>query len=150
MCGSASHSFVPQGAPAGLSARGAWLGDENLAFENAAGPLAHVVLFGYDGRGMLSRAQEARVREIRGRHTPGTLPAYCLEHPAATAQIPPAHLADLAAFVRSLRAYGACQTRYGGICDASGHATAPLLVWGPPSPMAAGGSHSRQGTRRVP
>jgi hypothetical protein len=99
---------------------------------------------------MLSRAQEARVREILGRPTPGTLPAYCLEHLAATAQIPPAHLADLAAFVRSLRAYGACQTRYGGVCDADGHVTARLLIWGPPNPMTASGAHSRQGTGHVP
>ena len=100
------------------------------------------MLFGYDSPAMLSRAQEARIREILGSHAPGTLPAYCLEHLAATAQIPPAHLADLAAFVRSLRAYGACRTRYGGICDADGHATARVLIWGSPSPP-------RQGARRV-
>jgi len=89
-----------------------------------------VGLFGYDGRAMLSRAQEARVREILANHRPGTLPAYCLEHLGATAQIPLAHLADLAAFVRSLRASGACQTSYGGI----GHATARLLISGRPIP----------------
>ena len=77
---------------------------------------------------MLSRAQEARVREVLGSHLPGTLPAYCLEHLAATAQIPPAHLADLAAFVRNLRACGACQTDFGGICGAGGHETARLLI----------------------
>jgi D-tyrosyl-tRNA(Tyr) deacylase len=44
---------------------------------------------------MLSRAQEAQVREILGSHPPGNVLAYCLEHLAATAQIPPAHLADL-------------------------------------------------------
>ena len=115
-----------------------------------SGLLAHAVQFGYDSRAMLSRAQEARGREIHGSHAPGTLPAYCLEHRAATAQIPPAHLADLAAFVRSLRAYGACQTRNGGTCDADGHVTARLLIWGPPSPTTAGGSHARQGTRRGP
>ncbi len=104
-----------------------------------------MVLFGYDSPAMLSRAQEARVREILESHAPGTLPAYCLEHLAATAQIPPAHLAALAAFVRSLRAYGACQTRYGGICDADGHATARLLSWGPLSPMAPDGSHPAGG-----
>ena len=69
---------------------------------------------------MLSRAQEARVREVLGNHQPGTPPAYCLAHLAASTQIPVAHLADLAAFVRNLRAYGACQTRYGGVCDADG------------------------------
>jgi hypothetical protein len=88
---------------------------------------------------MLSRAQEARVREILGSHLTGTLPVYCLEHLAVTAQVPPAHLADLAGFVRSLRAYGACQTRYGGICDADGHVTVRLLIWGPSNPMTAGG-----------
>ena len=99
--------------------------------------------FDYDSGAMLSRAQEARIREVLGQHVPGTLPAYCLEHLAVTAQIPAAHLADLAAFVRSLRAYGGCQTRYGGICDADGHVTARLLIWGPPDPMMAGGAPSR-------
>jgi len=99
---------------------------------------------------MLSRAQEARVREILGSHAPGTPPTYCLEHLAATAQIPPAHLADLAAFVRSLRVYGACQTRYGGICSADGHATARLLIWGPAESADGGRLSFRAGTRRVP
>jgi hypothetical protein len=85
---------------------------------------------------MLSRAQEARVREVLGSHPPGTPPAYCLEHLAARTQIPVAHLADLAAFVRNLRAYGACQTRYAGICDAGGHETGRLLTSGPPTPIA--------------
>ena len=89
-----------------------------------------MVLFGYDSPAMLSRAQEARVREILESHLPGTSPAYCLEHLAATAQIPLAHLADLAAFVRNLRACGACQTDFGGICEAGGHATARLLISG--------------------
>jgi hypothetical protein len=97
------------------------------------------VLVDYDSPAMLSRAQEARVREILGSHLTGILPTYCLEHLAATAQVPPAHLADLAAFVRSLRAYGACQTRYGGICAADGHVTVRLLIWGPSNPMTAGG-----------
>ncbi len=63
-------------------------------------------------------------------HMPGTHPAYCLEHLAAIAQIPTAHLADLAAFVRNLRAYGACQTQFGGICGSGGHATPRLLISG--------------------
>lgn len=89
------------------------------------------------GDAMLSRAQEARVREVLGNHPPGVLAAYCVEHLAASAQIPPAHIADLAAFVRSLRAYGGCQTRYGGVCDAGAHETRRLLVTGPTSePMA--------------
>jgi hypothetical protein len=87
-----------------------------------------MVLFGYDTRAMLSRAQEARVREILGSHAPGILPAYCLEHLAAAAQIPPAHLADLAAFVRNLRACGACQTQFGGVCGSGDHATPRLLI----------------------
>lgn len=97
---------------------------------------------------MLSRAQEARVREILGSHPPGNVLAYCLEHLAATAQIPLAHLADLAAFVRKLRLYGACQTGYGGTCDASGHATPRLLIWGPSSPTRAVGS--QPGSHRSP
>ena len=80
---------------------------------------------------MLSRAQEARVQEVLGNHPPGVLAAYCVEHLAASAQIPPAHIADLAAFVRSLRAYGGCQTRDGGMCDAGAHETRRLLVSGP-------------------
>src|SRR6266851_8816489 len=51
---------------------------------------------------MLSRAQEGRVREILGNHVPGI----CLEHLAIAAYVPVAHLADLAAFVRNLRASG--------------------------------------------
>jgi hypothetical protein len=60
---------------------------------------------------------------------------YCLEHLAAAALIPPAHLEDLAAFVRVLREQGTCQTQYGGLCDADAHETARLLIWGPPTPM---------------
>ncbi len=85
---------------------------------------------------MLSRAQEARVREVPGDHPPGTIQTYCLEHLAAAAKIPPGHLADLAVFVRSLREHGACQTQYGGICDADAHETDRVLIWGPPTPMA--------------
>ena len=77
---------------------------------------------------MLSRAQEARVREILKGHVPGALPAYCLEHLAAAAQIPQAHLADLAAFVRNLRACGAWQTQFGGVCGSGDHATPRLLI----------------------
>jgi hypothetical protein len=91
---------------------------------------------------MLSRAQEARVREILGDHPLGTRPMYCLEHLAATAQIPPAHLADLAAFVRNLRACGACLTHFGGTCCSGGHATARLLISGRPR-------EPRQEARRV-
>jgi hypothetical protein len=91
-------------------------------------PLAHVGRVDYDSRVMLSRAQEARVREILQGHVPGTLPAYCLEHLGAAAQIPQAHLADLAAFVRNLRACGACQTQFGGVCDSGDHATPRLLI----------------------
>jgi hypothetical protein len=73
---------------------------------------------------MLSRAQE----EIFEGHVPATLPAYCLEHLGATAQIPTAHLADLAAFVRNLRACGACQTQFGGVCGLGAPATPRLLI----------------------
>jgi hypothetical protein len=91
---------------------------------------------------MLSRAQEARVREVLGNHSPGTLSVYCLEHLAAAAQIPVAHLADLAAFVRNLRACGACRTHFGGTCSAAGHTTARLLISGQSNPP-------RQEVRRV-
>jgi len=79
---------------------------------------------------MLSRAQEARVRDVLGNHPPGTVQMY------AAAKIPPGHLADLAVFVRSLREHGARQTQYGGICDADAHETDRVLIWGPPTPMA--------------
>jgi hypothetical protein len=69
--------------------------------------------FSYHSRAMLSRAQEARVRDVLASHPPGTIQTYCLEHLAAAVKIPPAHLADLAAFVRNLREHGACQTQYG-------------------------------------
>ena len=91
---------------------------------------------------MLSRAQEARVREILGNHRPGTSQTFCLEHLATAAYVPVAHLADLAAFVRNLRAYGACLTQFGGTCSSGGHATARLLVSGRSSPP-------RQEARRV-
>ena len=77
---------------------------------------------------MLSRAQEARVRDVLANHRPGTIQTYCLEHLAAAVKIPPGHLADLAAFVRSLREHGACQTRYGGICDADPHEMRNLIL----------------------
>lgn len=98
--------------------------------------------FDYDSRVMLSRPQEARVREILGNHPPGTRPVHCLEHLAANAQIPPVHLADLAAFVRNLRTCGACLTQFGGTCSPGGHATARLLISGRSSPP-------RQEARRV-
>ena len=69
--------------------------------------LAHCCTFGYHSRAMLSRAQEARVRDILGNHPPGIIQRYCLEHLAAAVRIPRGHLADLAAFVRSLREHGA-------------------------------------------
>jgi hypothetical protein len=98
------------------------------------GSLAHTGAFGYDSaRYALPRAG-GQVREILGNGPPGTLPVYCLEHLATTAQIPPAHLADLAAFVRNLRAYGACLTHFGGTCSSGGHATAWLLISGRSSP----------------
>ena len=85
---------------------------------------------------MLSRAQEARVREVLANHPPGMIQTYCLEHLAAAAKIPPGHLADLAVFVRGLREHGACQTQYGGMCDADAHETDRVLIWGPPTLMA--------------
>ena len=69
---------------------------------------------------MLSHAQEARVQDVLGNHPPGTIQTYCLEHPAAVAKIPPG----------SLRERGACQTQYGGVCDADAHETDRVLIWG--------------------
>ena len=79
---------------------------------------------------MLARAQEARVRDILAQHAPGVVRTYCLEHLAARAQIPDSLLGDLAAYVRSLRAHGGCQTQYGGICNAEEHRTSRVLIWG--------------------
>jgi hypothetical protein len=86
---------------------------------------------------MLSRAQEARVREVLGNRLPGASRTYCLEHLANAAGVSPSHIADLAAFVRALRESGDCQTRYGGRCDAEGHDTRQLLAWGPPARFVA-------------
>ncbi len=86
---------------------------------------------------MLSRAQEARVRDVLANHPPGTIQTFCLEHLAAATQIPRAHAADLAAFVRTLHERGDCLRHLGGFCDANGHETAQLLVWGPPPRHAA-------------
>ena len=94
---------------------------------------------------MLSRAQEARVRDVLGNHPPGTIQMYCLEHRAAAVKIPLGHLADLAAFVRNLREHGACQTQYGGLCDGHAHETDRVLIWGPPTPMV-GAADSNQPT----
>ena len=91
---------------------------------------------------MLSRAREVRLRRILGNGPPATLLVYCLAHLAITAQIPPAHLGDLAAFVRNLRACGACLTQFGGTCNSGGHATTRLLISGRSSPP-------RQEARRV-
>src|SRR4029450_13123163 len=111
--------------------------------------LAHLCAFGYDTRATLSRAQEARVREVLGTHRPGTPSAYCLEHLAARTQIPLAHLADLAALVRNLRTYGACQTQYGGVCDAAGHETTRLLISGRPASRTLGCGWPRRGASPI-
>ena len=84
---------------------------------------------------MLSPAQEARVLEVLGDCPSGTLKTYCLDCLAAAVKIPPAHAADLVAFVQASRAKGDCEVRYGGFCDADGHDTDALLVWRPDSPV---------------
>jgi hypothetical protein len=82
---------------------------------------------------MLSRAQEARVRETLWRGSAATVQTYCLEHLATAAKIPPGHMSDLAVFVRGLHERGDCQRRFGGFCDADRHETKQILVSGPPS-----------------
>ena len=82
---------------------------------------------------MLSRAQEARVRGILWSGPARAVQAYCLEHLATTAKIPPGHMADLAVFVRILHERGDCQRRFGGFCDAERHETKQTLVSGPPT-----------------
>jgi hypothetical protein len=88
---------------------------------------------------MLSRAQEARVRAILWRSSPGPVQTYCLEHLATAAKIPRGHLADLAGFVRTLHERGDCQRRFGGFCEAAGHETRQPLVWGPPTRLVEEG-----------
>ena len=88
---------------------------------------------------MLSRAQEARVRELLWSSPPGTIQTYCLEHLATAAEIPPGHMWDLAAFVRTLHERGDCQRRFGGFCHANGHETKQTLVWGPPARLVTQG-----------
>jgi len=83
-------------------------------------------------------------------HPPGTIQTYCLEHLAVGAKVPLGHLADLAAFVRSLREHGACQTQYGGICDAVAHETDRVLIWGLPTPMAGRPAASDMGGGHAP
>lgn len=112
--------------------------------------MAHLCAFGYHSRAMLSRAQEARVRDVLVNHPPGTIQTYCLEHLATAVKIPPGHLADLAAFVRSLRAYGACQTCYGGTCNAAAHETERVLIWGPPTLMARRPAEPKLGGGHAP
>ena len=91
--------------------------------------------FSYHSRAMLSRAQEARVRDVLASHPPGTIQTYCLEHLAAAVKIPPAHLADLAAFVRNLPGARRLPDPVRGLCNADAHETHRVLVWGPPTPM---------------
>jgi len=44
---------------------------------------------------MLSRAQEARVRDVLANHPPGTIQTYCLEHLAGASRIAsPRHLRE--------------------------------------------------------
>jgi hypothetical protein len=88
---------------------------------------------------MLSRAQEGRVREVLGSHPSGTIRTCCLEHLATAAKIPAGHAADFAAFVRTLRKHGDCQTRSGGVCGAEGHETQQLLARGPPTGLGPRG-----------
>lgn len=66
---------------------------------------------------MLSRAQEARVLEVLGDCSSGTLRTYCLDHLAAAVKIPPTPAADLIAFLQAMRAKGDCEAQYGGFCD---------------------------------
>ena len=93
--------------------------------------LAQPFAFGYHSRAMLSRAQEARVRDVLANHPPGTIQTYCLEHLAAAVKIPPGHLAGLAAFVRSLREHSARQTRYGGTVPVVRAGTRHQEFWSP-------------------
>ncbi len=61
--------------------------------------------------------------------TPESGKAYCLEHLAAAARVPPRHIGDLAGFARALRMMGDCEIRPGGFCDARSMKRGPL-VWG--------------------
>lgn len=88
---------------------------------------------------MLSRGQEARVRGVLWSNPTGPIQAYCLEHLATAAKIPPGHISDLAVFVRGLHERGDGQRRFGGFCDVDRHATRQILVWGPPARLISQG-----------
>jgi hypothetical protein len=111
----------------------------------SSAPLARPCAFGYHSCAMLSRAQEARVRDVLANHPPGTIQAYCLEHLAAAVKIPPGHLADRRCSFGACGSTGACQTCYGGICDADAHETDRVLIWGPPTPVAVRGKRETAG-----
>ena len=130
------HGSVPPWDAVPTSSRRAAAGSRNLRTVRL---LAHVVLVGYHGLAMLSRAQEARVQAILWSNSAGTIHTYCLEHLATAAKIPPGHLPDHAVFVRTLHERGDCQRRFGGFCDADRHETKQTLVWGPPTRLVAQG-----------
>lgn len=91
---------------------------------------------------MLSRAQDARVRESLGSHPTGTLPVYCLEHPWGRGPDPPRTLGGPRGFrPKSSSPRGVPDPLRRGICDMNWHTTTRLLIWGPPSPMMADFRH---------
>jgi hypothetical protein len=69
---------------------------------------------------MLSRAQEARVLEVLSDCPADSSRTYCLEHLAVAVKIPPAHAANLVAFIQTVRAHGDCEAQYGGFCRCRG------------------------------
>jgi hypothetical protein len=93
---------------------------------------------------MLSRAQEARVRDILGGRSLRAVRTYCLEHLATVAYIPHAHLADLAAFVRAYEIMGSARPGMVGCCEAQRHQTRHLLVWATPTQHAIQGRSPRR------
>jgi len=99
-----------------------------------------MVLVGYDGHAMLSRAQEARVQAILWSSSAGTIHTYCLEHLATAAKIPPPGTCQISRSSSEPCMSGAnCQRRSGGFCDAGRHETKQTLVWGPPTRLVAHG-----------
>ncbi len=77
----------------------------------------------------LSRGEEKRVLEILEDMIPtGHAAAYCVEHLASRAGLPPCKLDDLRTLVRALRADRAYSVSESGVCDTGPHGVTDLVI----------------------
>lgn len=76
----------------------------------------------------LSRSEEKAVLEVLEKAPTGHAAAYCMEHLAARAGLPPPKVADLRTFVRALRADPAYTVAERGVCDTGPHAVTDLVI----------------------